>query len=130
MRRDNNNQHTNPKRITAVSERQSGNIRARLVDCLIADNVFWSYDGVIADMIDDETLISKTLQYLDLDEINDLFQLFTKAQIKKVWLDMLIPQGEYLYTLNKFLAWYYFDAKCPGKYVKEMETKFMNKVSA
>jgi len=48
-------------------------------------------------------LIEKTLLHLDLDEINLLYPF---KKIKQVWLDYLIPQEEYLYTLNRFSNFY------------------------
>lgn len=101
--------------------------RAQLVGSLMANNAFWSYDKISVEEVNDEMLISKTLQHLDIKEINQLFKIFPVKKIKKVWLDNLVPQGEYLYTLNKFLAWYYFGAKCPGQYVKAMETRYINR---
>lgn len=101
--------------------------RAQLIESLIANHAFWSYDNVSKEMVNDEMLISKTLQHLDMQDINQLFKIFPVKKIKKVWLDALVPQGEYLYALNKFLAWYYFGAKRPGQYVKAMETRYINR---
>lgn len=50
--------------------------------------------------------------------------------IKQVWLDYLVPQAEYLYTLNRFFAWYYFKAKKPDAYIKSMATRHLNKMFA
>jgi len=47
-----------------------------------------------------------------------------------VWLDYLVPQAEYLYTLNRFFAWYYFKAKKPDAYIKSMATRHLNKMFA
>ena len=71
-------------------------------------------------------LIEKTLLHLDLDEINQLFLIYPFKKIKQVWLDYLIPQEEYLYTLNRFFAWYYFKAKKPDAYIKSMATRHLN----
>ena len=43
-------------------------------------------------------------------------------------VDYLIPQEEYLYTLNRFFAWYYFKAKKPDAYIKSMATRHLNKI--
>lgn len=101
--------------------------RTQLIESLVANNAFWSYDNISEETLNDEILISKTLQHLDIKEINQLFKMFPVKKIKKVWLDALVPQGEYLYTLNKFLAWYYFGAKRPGQYVRAMETRYINR---
>lgn len=55
-------------------------------DKLIEEKVFWSYDVKKEDQVSDEVLIEKTLIYLDLDEINALFELFPYKKIKEVWL--------------------------------------------
>lgn len=109
------------------AQQQGSAPRAYLVKELRDNNVFWSYSDVENSAIDDDTLIEKTLRYLDIDEINILFEMFSEKDIKRVWLERLVPQGDYLYTLNKFIAWYYFKAKRPGQYVKAMETKYINK---
>ena len=52
-----------------------------------------------AESLPDDQLIALTLRHLDL------------------------PEGEYLSTLNRFLAWYYFDAKRPDVYLKSLITR-------
>ena len=73
-------------------------------------------------------LIEKTLLHLDLPEIDLLFKLYPFKQIKQVWLEHLVPQEEYLYTLNRFFAWYYFNAKRPDAYIKSMATRHYNRM--
>ena len=34
-----------------------------------------------------------------------MFQLYPYKKIKQVWLDRLIPQLDYYYSLNRFFAW-------------------------
>ena len=77
-----------------------------------------------------DMLIEKTLLHLDLEEINQLFLIYPFKKIKQVWLDYLVPQAEYLYTLNRFFAWYYFKAKKPDAYIKSMATRHLNKMFA
>lgn len=105
-------------------------IKIELVNRLIAEHCFWSYKDVSVNNISDEMLIEKTLIYLDMDEINKLFSIFSFKKIKKVWIDNMIPQQEYLYTLNRFLAWYFFKVKSPDAYLKAMVTRHINKFMA
>lgn len=100
-----------------------------LLDKLKQEHCFWSYsdDSVTLENVSDDMLIEKTLQYLDLEEINVLFQTFSFKKIKQAWLKYLVPQEDYLYTLNRFLAWYYFKAKRPDAYIKSMATRHFNK---
>ena len=86
---------------------------------------YWSYDHstISAKNIPDEILITKTLIYLDIEDINLLFHYYKPDFIKKVWREHVAIQGDYLRTLNQFLAWYYFNIKKPGRYLKTIETK-------
>lgn len=102
-------------------------IKRSLIDKLKEENRFWSYQESSIEDVSDDILIEKTLQYLDLPEISQLFQIFPFKKIKQVWVDFLIPQGEYLYSLNRFLAWYYFDIKKPDVHIKSMATRYFNR---
>lgn len=99
-----------------------------LIQKLKAENCFWSFSENSIKDVPDDILIEKTLVYLDLPEIDSLFQLFSFKKIKRVWLEQLVPQGEYLYSLNRFLAWYYFHVKRPDQYLKAMTTRHFNKM--
>ena len=105
-------------------------IKQELLAKLKQEHCFWSYNEDSIKDIPDDMLIEKTLLHLDLDDINRLFLIYPFKKIKQVWLDYLIPQEEYLYTLNRFFAWYYFKAKKPDAYIKSMATRHFNKLSA
>ena len=99
-----------------------------LIEKLKEENRFWSYAPGFADSdVPDDIIIEKTLVYLDLDEIRMLFELYGKQKVKHVWLERLVPQGDYLYSLNRFFAWFYFRVKKPDMYVKSMETRILNR---
>lgn len=99
-----------------------------LLKKLKAENCFWSYAEDSVKDVPDDILIEKTLVYLDLPEIDALFRLYPYKKVKRVWQQQMLPQGEYLYTLNRFLAWYYFHIKRPDQYLKAMVTRHMNKM--
>ena len=103
-------------------------IKECLLEQLRQENAFWSYDtkSVTLDNIQDEELIALTMRYLDLDEIKQLFSIFSFKKIKESWKKLLVAEGEYLYTLNRFFAWYYFKAKNPDAYLKSLETRRLN----
>ena len=105
-------------------------IKQELLAKLKQEHCFWSYTEDSIQDISDDMLIEKTLLHLDLDEINQLFRIYPLKKIKRVWLDCLVPQGEYLYMLNRFFAWYYFHVKKPDAYIKSMATRHFNKLSA
>ena len=104
-------------------------VKKELLAKLKQEHCFWSYAPDSINNITDEFLIELVMLHLDLKDINKLFWIFPYRQIKTCWINNLIPQGDYLYTLNNFFAFYYFNAKRPGAYVKEMATKRLNKAS-
>ncbi len=103
-------------------------IKGELLKQLKAENAFWSYTpaSVSLDSIEDSQLIALTMRYLDLEEIKILFRIFPFKKIKEAWKNILVPEGEYLYTLNRFFAWYYFKAKNPDAYLKMLQTRHLN----
>lgn len=105
-------------------------IKESLFEKLKQENAFWSYapESVTLDNLPDDRLIALTMRYLDLDEIKDLFRIFSHRRIKDAWKRLLVPEGEYLYTLNRFFAWYYFKAKRPDAYLKSLQTRHLNSI--
>lgn len=103
-------------------------IKRTLLEKLKEENAFWSYDPktVTTDNIRDDQLIALTMRHLDLDEIKQLFTIFPFRKVKDAWKKLLVPEGEYLYTLNRFFAWYYFKAKNPDSYLKSLQTRHIN----
>lgn len=104
-------------------------IKEQLSKKLIERNRFWSYNLHPHTVIPDDILIEKTLLYLDIDDINQLFVSFPYKKIKQVWRDRLVIQGAYFGRLNKLLAWMYFDIKNPEKYFKTTITQHIKKWS-
>jgi hypothetical protein len=103
-------------------------IKCTLLEKLKGENAFWSYDinSISLNNMCDEQLIALTMRYLDLEEIQQLFAIFSYKKIKNAWKNILVPEGEYLYTLNRFFAWYYFKAKQPDAYLKNLQTRHFN----
>lgn len=106
----------------------SDEIKYGLTEKLKQGHCFWSFNEEAIKEVPDDILIEKTLLHLDMEEIKQLFLLYPFKKIKRVWLDYLVPQGEYLYTLNRFLAWYFFKVKRPDAYIKSMATRHLNKL--
>ena len=106
-------------------------VKSELMDKLKEENAFWSYDrqSVSLATINDADLIAMTMRYLDLPEIKQLFAIFPYKKIKDAWKNILVPEGSYLYTLNRFFAWYYFKAKNPDAYLKSLETRHINRMA-
>lgn len=114
--------------MTITSKDKIHDIKCGLLQQLKEENAFWSYapESVTPDNVRDEQLIALTMRYLDLDEIKQLFSIFPFKKIKDAWKKLLVPEGEYLYTLNRFFAWYYFKAKNPDAYLKSLQTRYLN----
>ena len=105
-------------------------IKNQLLEALKAHNCLWSYDPSNLQDMPDDMLIEKTLVYLDLPEIDQLIALYGKNHVKRVFREQLVPQADYLYTLNRFLAWYYFDIKRPDTYLRQQSTRHFNHLTA
>jgi len=110
---------------TKIAEIKHG-LLARLKD----EYAFWSYEqaSVTDSAVSDAQLIALTMRYLDLPQINQLFEIFSRRKIKDAWRKHLVPEGSYMYTLNRFFAWYYFDAKRPDSYLKSLQTRHLNSI--
>jgi hypothetical protein len=102
-------------------------IKKYLEKRLIEEKSFWSFEKLSCQNLSDWNLIKYVLIRLDLDDIKYLFQLYPKRKIKEVWLEELVPQGDYLLSMNICFALIYFGAKRPRQYVKSMETRILNK---
>ena len=97
-------------------------VKQELLAKLKQEHCFWSYNENSIKDIPDDMLLGKPAR------LNPLFLIYPFKKIKQVWLDYLVPQAEYLYTLNRFFAWYYFKAKKPDAYIKSMATPHLNKM--
>jgi hypothetical protein len=90
-------------------------------------NAFWSYNKLSCQVISDWNLIKFVLIHLDVDDIDLLFDIYPKKQIKSVWLEELVPQGEYLANMNLCFACIYFGIKHPVRYLKSNEKKWIER---
>lgn len=121
---------TNYKKEMLKRQAEITETKSLLLKKLKEENAFWSYeeDSIILDNIHDEQLIALTMRHLDLDEISHLFNIFSFKKIKDAWKKNLVPEGEYLYTMNRFFAWYYFKAKNPDAYLKSLQTRHLKRL--
>lgn len=110
-----------------VKSIQKMDIRQHLINQLKAEHALWSYQPSSVQEIPDDLLVEWVMLYLDIDDINLLFQLLPFRCIKRAWLENVVSQGDRYYQLNVFFAWYYFNVKDPRRYVKAMATRALNK---
>jgi hypothetical protein len=102
-------------------------MKSELLQKLHDNHVFWSYSKDSCQTISDWNLIKFVLIHLDLDDIDLLFQMYSKRKIKTIWLKELVTQGDYLKNMNLCFATVYFDVKRPVQYLKAMETYQINR---
>jgi len=92
--------------------------KEKLLKKLINENIFWSYDTAAASDISDSVLIEHTLIYSDVKEIKELFLIFNKEKIKRVWENQIIPDNRCL-RLNYYLGKFFFNIEDIKNYIKE-----------
>ena len=109
-------------------QQRKQSIRNYLCEQLVAKNAFWSHDVVSFDLINDEELIEKCFTVLDMDDIDLMFELYSRKRIQKVWREQMAIQGEYMRMLNVMIAMYYFGIKEPEKYLTRVEQQHINKI--
>ena len=107
--------------------KQEASVKPYLIEKLKQEHCWWSYDNHSIHDMPDDMLIELVMLYLDIDEINMLFSIFSYKKMKKAWIENVVAQGERYYNLNYFFAWYYFNVKRPRSYVKAMATRQLNK---
>lgn len=113
--------------VQAVQQRKQS-IRNHLCKVLVSKNAFWSYDISSCDSIPDEEIIEKCFTQLDMDDIDLMFELYTRKRIMQVWRERMAIQGEYMQMLNIMIAMYYFGIKEPEKYLAKVERQHINKL--
>jgi hypothetical protein len=104
------------------------NIQNYLEKKLHKAHAFWSFEKNTCRHLPDKELIRYVLIHLDLEDINYLFHIYSKRAIKKVWLEEVAPQGDFLRSMNLCLALVYFNVKKPVQYLKSMETRHFKKI--
>lgn len=109
----------------AVQQRKQS-IRDHLCKRLVEKNAFWSYDVNSFDVIPDEEIIEKCFTTLDMEDMDLMFELYTRKYIQEVWRERMAIQGEYMQMLNIMIAMYYFNIKEPEKYLARLEKKHIN----
>jgi hypothetical protein len=103
-------------------------LRKRLEKKLIEESAFWSYDKSSIVVIPDDVLIEKVLLHLDIEDVQDLFYLFPKKEIKKVWQDVVLPRDPLYRNLNKLYAFMFFNIAHPDRYIRYYKNKHIKSI--
>lgn len=96
----------------------SARIKSGLMRKLRLELAFW-YRSPKKKEISDRELIENVLMYLDIDDIDLLFNIFPKKVIMKIWKEYMIPQGPSWEKLNALYAFLYFDIEDPERYIRD-----------
>ena len=75
-------------------------IKPFLIEKLKQEHCLWSYEIDSIQDVPDDILVELVMLYLDIEEINLLFQLFDYKKVKQAWLENVVAQGERYYNLN------------------------------
>lgn len=92
--------------------------KKELFDKLKSQNIFWSYDVKTSNDISDSIFIEHVLIYADVDEIKDLFKIYDKKEIIRIWNERIIPDERFR-RLNYYLSRYFFDIDNFETYLRE-----------
>jgi len=103
-------------------------LRQRLEKKLIAENAFWSYDKSSIEIIPDNEFIEKVLLHLDIEDVQTLFSLFPKKEIKKVWQEAVLPREPLYHNMNKLYAFMFFDIEHPDRYIRYYKNKHIKSI--
>ena len=68
----------------------------------------WSYRIELGTILSDRELIVKSLTYLELEEMDLLFDIFPYETVRDVWIKEMLP-SDYDIILNKILAYLIFE---------------------
>jgi len=103
-------------------------LRNKLKKKLIKENAFWSYDKSSIVIIPDDVLIEKVLLHLDIEDVQALFYLFPKNEIKKVWQDVVLPRDPLYRNINKLYAFMFFNIEHPDRYIRYYKNKYIKSI--
>jgi hypothetical protein len=83
----------------------------------------WSYSSEYLEHLPPSILIEHVLIYGNIEDIQQLFELFEYKRIQKVWKMILVPNPNHR-KLNYYLAIFYFHYKNPKRLLnRQYETR-------
>lgn len=102
--------------ILAEKNSQFKNDRIEILKKIKENGGLWSYEGIPWNLDDDE-IIEEGLLKLDFEDMNLLFNNWSKSKIKRIWKERLVSQGKRLNILNTLLGIIFFGIKDINKYL-------------
>jgi hypothetical protein len=106
-----------------MEEMNDAHIHEILISKLRQEHAFWSYENIDTSKISDDELIARVLLHLDIDDIFELFKIYPKRTIQKVWKDKLVAQDPMYHGLNRLYAILFFKIKRPDRYISDFKNK-------
>jgi len=103
-------------------------LREKLEKKLIEEKAFWSYDKSSIDKIPDNEFIEKVLLHLDIEDVQSLFLIFPKKEIKKVWQEIVLPREPLYHNLNRLYAFLFFNIENPDRYIRYYKNKHIKSI--
>lgn len=77
----------------------------------------WSYKS-IPDSLPEDDIIEEGLRHLDFEDMPMIFEIWSKAHIKRIWRERLVSEGRRMNVLNTLLGILFFDVKNINKYLE------------
>ncbi|MBK8491423.1 MAG: hypothetical protein IPL49_11200 [Saprospirales bacterium] len=81
--------------------------KPEFIQSLLPKNLFWSYDTREEQSIPDEVVIEQVLLYGDVPDLTQLFHLWDKKLIQKIWEEQLLPHERHR-KINYYLGVFFF----------------------
>ncbi|MFN0213204.1 MAG: hypothetical protein ACKVT2_03035 [Saprospiraceae bacterium] len=79
-----------------------------LLEALAAKGLLWSYQPAQTKHLADSIIIEHTLAFGDVPELQILFSIFPREEIKQVWIECLLPDERYRKS-NRYLGLFFFE---------------------
>ena len=70
--------------------KKDASVKSYLIEKLKQEHCLWSYDNDSIQDMPDDMLIELVMLYLDIDEINMLFNIFSYKKMKRAFLCMVL----------------------------------------
>lgn len=77
----------------------------------------WSYNAIPKSIPEDD-IIEEALRHLEFEDMHIIFEIWSKAHIKRVWRERLVSEGKRMNIINTLLGILFFDIKDIDKYLE------------
>ncbi|MEQ8881396.1 MAG: hypothetical protein RLQ12_17260 [Cyclobacteriaceae bacterium] len=92
-------------------------------------HLLWSYNVSSIEVLPDDLIIEKYLQFGNESDWNNLRLAFDEKQIKAVWEDQMLLYGRELKKQEQIVA-YFFNVEDPEKYISALKKQKLDRLVA